>query len=201
MTKGKAKEKIPPPAKLVKALTALLKQYEEDVIKYTLKELTKKKVGRRTIPDWELLADLIREDAGRILGRTSIARTSSRSTAIKLAPQAQRQSLDSAQSRLQDKLGKHREHYALVTAAAVAAVEEPVLKYLDLCEELADGIQSRRYWQQTLKDAKWAVDAYRAKGKEISVSMSYQDILAGLISSGTGSGFGLQGYLSPPPNG
>ncbi|MCF8472407.1 MAG: hypothetical protein K9G27_06410 [Sphingomonadaceae bacterium] len=200
MTKGKANEKAPPPAKLIKALTTLLKQYEEDVIKDALKQLTKKKVGPRTIPDWELLAGLLHEDAARLLGRSSAARTSNRSTAIKLAPQAQRQSLDSAQRRLKDKLGKHREHYALVTAAAVAAVEEPVLKYLELCEELADGIQSRRYWQQTLRHAKWAVDAYRAKGKEISESMSYQDILAGLISSGTGSGFGLQGYLPIPPN-
>jgi hypothetical protein len=115
-----------------------------------------------------------------------------------LAPQAQRQSLSSAQGRLQTKLGQHREHYALVTAAALAAVEEPVLKYLELCEELAAGIRSRPYWQQTLNEAKWAVDAYRAKGKEISENVSYKDIIADLVSSASGSAFGLQGYLPTP---
>jgi len=77
-------------------------------------------------------------------------------------------------------------------------VEEPVLKYLELCEELAAGIRSRPYWQQTLNEAKWAVDAYRAKGKEISENVSYKDIIADLVSSASGSAFGLQGYLPTP---
>lgn len=101
------------------AISRLVVRFGEQAVRASLDRISGKRRGRPKIDDWEVLADLLEQDAHAIV--TGGTPTSSRkSIARDFAIQRRGQSEASTIRRIERKLAQNREHYASVPAKPAA---------------------------------------------------------------------------------
>lgn len=150
----------------------------EPVIK-KLRSMTAKRVGRPRVLDWEVLWDVLEEDAADIIrGRDPLLRRTNTSIAKQLARTNPMQSPDSTIRRVQKKLSTSRLHYAKVLATISAASEGPYQRHIDLLEQLSSGGKAAATWTKALEDAKSAIARYVQKHGNLPAQTPMAAILA-----------------------
>lgn len=127
-----------PPA-LKAAITAFLAEYGGDAVKREVAAQTRKKAGRRLLPDWSLLHEQLQADARRLLDGESYAVLTNTEIARHFAdrhPQAMT-SRPAIKKRIKRKLDRRRDLYVLYNAFIISKAERPWWQHIAVTETLA----------------------------------------------------------------
>lgn len=159
------------------------------------KRVKKRPAGRPKIDDWKVLAKFLEEDASRLRGRTDAKRRSNKSIARELAETSDNHSYDATFARIMLKLGKHRDHYAMVFAAFYAEAYDPWTEYLKLIDTLSEGERSRAYWTNKKQKAQYDIERYTIRFGKPPIDRSFAEIERSVEVLEKQSGFGLRHFI------
>lgn len=197
---------LPDDLSLEDTLLLLVGRFGADAVKKAAKEITKRKRGRKTLPDWEKLLNVLRNDAEDFLARDAQARTRN-AIAGSLAEALPGNSETSTQTRLRRKI-KHRDWWVHILAVIEAEGAYPHHRYIAALEKLIElkdagpkGTQEAGdMWETKLKRAQQLLAEYeRATGGPPDQSLTFKALEEAVFNSLKASARPTVGPLSALP--
>ena len=126
----------------------LIRRYGEDAARTALKRQTARRLGRPHEKDWQLIADIVRQDALAWLnGCDPFKARTSASIARDLAHRHQGQSYDSTVKRIKHKLARSRRYVTFSEAAMLAHRDFPYPDYMRAVEALIANGKHLDLWE------------------------------------------------------
>lgn len=197
---------LPDDLSLEDTLLLLVGRFGADAVKKAAREVTKRKPGRKTEPDWQKLLDALRNDAQDFLSGDDQARTRN-AIASSLAEALPGNSEASTRARLRRKI-KHRDWWVHILAVIEAEGAYPHNRYIAALEKLIElkdagpkGTQEAGdIWETKLKRAQQLLAEYeRATGGPPDQSLTFKALEEAVFNSLKASARPTVGPLSALP--